>query len=366
MQERLEDLTENLDFEYNRIGGCGSFEMEVMRKFGDSSRFEADDDIRLYVKAVSNGSYQLMYRGYVDNFTPTAEAPRERWIIRGQGYVGQLNRVIVTATYQNVPVEVIIKSILDNYVVGKAGIDITYLAADIENTGLVVSEISFDDTVTDIIQKLSDLVGQREWGVDENARFFFKQRSNNITHILQLGMDLETYEVKDDWESIANRIEIRGGRISSTNNSIYSLTVNNVPSQTAFGLRAKIYNNSSIKNDTDGNRYGQAILQEASNVTRRANAELTVRPTNYHATKPLGVIQVPNLDAGLTRTILGNFTYGVPKYGGMDSFQVHSIAYKLSPNSAGFEISMDLGSTPPELFTPIARLDFELEQVRGR
>ena len=144
------------------------------------------------------------------------------------------------------------------------------------------------------------------------------------------------------------------------------IIVNNSDSKTQFGLRTKIYNNSSIINDTDANRYGQAILQESSNVTRRASADLTIRSAVYHLSKPLGVIQVPNIDAGFTRTILGAPLYGVPKYGGMDTFQINSIQYKLGPYSSGFQISMDLGSTKPELFTPIARLDFELEQVRAR
>jgi hypothetical protein len=365
LQERIEDVVESLNFEYNRVGGCGSFEMTLLKRFDDDTRFEADDDIRIYVKTATHNSHYLVYRGYVNSFAPRADA-KERWMIRGNGYVGQLSRIVVTATYQNALVEDIIKDILDTYLVGVSGIDITYLSADIESTGLVLSEITFDDTADNVIQKLADLVGQREWGVDENARFFFKQQSNNISQIFQLGADLITYEVIDDWESIVNQVQIRGARISSTDNTIYSKTIDNVPSQTQFGLRAKIYNNSSINNDTDANRYGQAILQESSNVTRRASADLTIRSTVYHLTKPLGVIQVPSIDEGFNRTIFGVPLYGVPKYGGMDSFQVNSIRYVLSQHSSGFEIAIDLGAIQPELFTPIAKLDFDLQQVAAR
>lgn len=363
IQARIEDIVESFNFEYNRIGGCGSFDMTLSKSFEGTPRFSSDDDIRLYVKTSIGGSYSLYYRGYVESFAPRVN-DSEKWSIRGAGYIGQLGRLVVTTTYENMAVEDVVADILDNYVVGQLGIDVTYSSSDISSSGLVVNSIAFDDTVADAMQKLADLVGQIEWGVDENAQFFFKQRSNDTAVTLFLGNDIAEYEVLDDYENIANRIEIRGGR--NTNGSIYSYTVNNSPSQTAFGLRAKIYNNASIKNDTDANRYGQAILQESSNVTRRAKAVLTTRGTNFHASKPLGVVQVPNLSAGFSRTIFGLGFYGVPKYGGLDTFQVSSINYRLEERSSGFEIEMDLGSPRPELFTPIARLDFGLEQVRAR
>lgn len=363
LQARIEDIAESVQFEYNRIGGCGSFDITLSKTFEGTPRFSADDDIRVYVKTTIGGDYTLYFRGYVESFAPRVNE-KEKWAIRGSGYIGQLARLVVTATYQNMSVEAIVQDILDNYAVGLAGVDVTYDPDDIDTTGLVVESVAFDDTIMDAMQKLADLVGQREWGVDENAQFFFKQRSTATAVTLFLGNDITEYEVRDDYENIANRIEIRGGR--QTDGTIYSYTVNNTASQTAFGLRAKIYNNASIKNDTDANRYGQALLQESSNVSRRAKAVLTLRGTNYHATKPLGVVQVPNLSAGFSRTVFGTGLYGVPKYGGLDTFQVSSITYKLEEASSGFDIEMDLGNARAELFTPIARLDFGLEQVRAR
>ena len=361
---RIEDIVDSMDFNYDRIGGMGEFQLAVNQQIDDAVRFNADDDIRLYVKTIVGSSYELCYRGYVNSYEPKVEGYKDKWLVKGTGYISQLERFIVTHTYESASVETIIKDILDNYVVGEEGSDITYSSPDIENTGLVISQIDFDDTAISAIQKLADICGQREWGVDENAQFFFKQRSNDIREILFIGNDFSSYSVLDDWENIANRIEIRGGR--KGDGTIYQFAVNNTQSQTKFGLRARIYNNASIQNDTDANRYGQSILQEVSNVSRRARGELRTYPDWFHRETPIGVIQVPNLDVGFGRTIFNTQLYGVPKYGGIDTFQVNSINYRLAKNGGGFQITLDLGNTRPDLFTPIARLDFGLEQVRAR
>ena len=365
--ERLEGITTTFNFEYSRIGGDGSFEMSIKREFLSSPLFEADDDIRLYVRRADENDFQIWYRGLVQNYAPSL-TDQQAWTIRGTGYLSQLERLLVTETYELMSVEAIVRDILDNYVVGQTGIDITYNDDDIEEAGLILEQINFDDSVINAFKKLADIVGKREWGVDSNAQFFFKERTNQIAFVLVAGADLVGYDRLDDFDGIINRIEVRGGRLED--GTIYQLQVNNLVSQTQFGLRTKVFNNSSIKNESDANRYAQAVMQDTGNIVRRARIALNADIRFFHEIKPLGLFQVGNLEEGLNRAIYGVPLYGGGEFGsryaGIDSYQPDSFKYTISEAGSGLDVIIDLGNQRPELFNSLARLDFGLENIRQR
>lgn len=365
LKDRLEKIAEGLEFDYNRIGGCGYLELKIKRDFTSAKAFAADDDIRVLVKSELDMTWKTWWRGYVESRTRTM-ADAESWTIRAVGYVGQLGKLVVTRTYSGWAVEDIVRDVLDEYVVGISGVDVTYDATDIEATGLIVKEIEFDDTVVNVMRKLADLVGKREWGVGPDAKFFFKERTNDLAFTLFAGSELEDYEPIDDWEAIVNRIYIRGGR--KADGTIYRYTADNSESQTdfGFGVKARLFNNSSIQNDTDANRYAQAIMQDTSNLARRTRARLKASRVFFHESTPIGFVQVPNVNVGLDRPIYGTFLYGTQRYGGVDTYQLSNVRYALSAGGSGFDVQIDLGQDRPELFVPLSRLEFDLANVAVR
>lgn len=358
--EILDNQIMNLTWEYNRIGGCGSFSFDLPREFCNEKFISGDFNVRIYARNDSTGDYDLWYQGIVENKAPNVRGSEETISVQGHGYQAQLSRIYVNQTYAATEISAIITSILDTYITPNT--DITYAGGDITATGFTPDSIQFNTDALSAIQTLADIVGAREWGVDEDRKFYFKQRSSTLGLLFPFGGNVTAFTDDDSFKDIANRIVIQGGDVGG---SPYTpdptgADYNDVPSQTKYGRRDFVYQNSSIITASVAEQFASSILTERKDVIRRARCELVNYETRLETTIPIPLFAIV-----ARGTLYNEKTYGTFLYSGQIAYQVNRINYALQSSDSNIRINLDLGQPRPNIAESIGQLKYQLEQLRG-
>lgn len=349
----IQDIASNISWDYNRVGGCGSFSFEVPIRFCEETFLGGNFNVKIYIRSLADGDFDLWYQGRIENKSHNVRGVNESITITGAGYQSQLKDIIVNQDYTSSEVSAIVEDVLDTDIVPNT--DITYDGGDITATGFTPDNIEFKDKDgLDVMQTLADTVGSREWGVDANRKFFFKARSSAIGFRIPLDGDVNSWSNDTSSSDIINRVIINGGDVSG---SPYREVINNLPSQRKWGRRDKVVSNSSIVTTQVANQFAQSQFAEFSGVVRRGRIEL-LRQEQFESTIPIPQVQV----------VAKSVTYGTRKYGeflysGRVAYQVNRIAYKID-SLGNMVVSMQLGQLRPNVAEDLGQLEYKLEQLR--
>lgn len=353
--ELLEKEAKDISFEYKRIGGCGGFNFEVPREYGDEGSLGGDFDVRIYRYNPSIRTYDLWFSGFIEEKTPKI-ADIEIIDVNGYGYVAQLKRVIVNKEYLNTEISAIVKDILDTFVVPNT--KIIYEAADIENTGFTADKLTFNTSAMDAIQTCAEIVGSREWGVDRNRKFFFKARSETLTKIYSIGGMVADFSSKELFKDIVNKVYLEGGTVVGVK---YTRSGQDARSILKYELREEKKSNSSVTTDDVADQLIAAILAElkgGADIPRTANMTIIGEDILYESSVPLGLLRLET--PGIR---YGERKYGTFLYSGHINYQVNSIRYLI--RESGILVKrIDLGRLRSSLAESISKLEYELEQLR--
>jgi len=341
---------------YSRIGGCDAFSFDLPREFCNEKFISGDFNVRFYKRNTSTKAYDLVYQGLVEDKNPNVTGGEETIQVSGQGYQAQLARMyIADKTYTSTEVSLIVKDILDTYVIPYT--DITYTAGDIVATGFTPTSIKFNTDAMSAMQTLADIVGTREWGVDKDRKFFFKERSSTVGFYFALGGPNVTGFTSDDsFKDIINRVIVQGGDVAGVP---YTNTYNDTLSQVKYGRRDAVASNSSILTNDVASQFADSIFAEKNDVVRRARMELANFDDLIEATIP-----IPLLILVSKGTTYGEKQYGTFLYSGKISYQINKIQYKIDDLGV-CKTTLDLGKPRPALSETIAQLEYELEQLRS-
>ena len=359
--EILDNEFMNLSWEWSRIGGCASFSFSLPRNYCNEKFISGDFNIRIYKRNDTTKAYDLKFQGIVENKAPNVRGIEEVIEVQGHGYQAQLARIqLINVTYTGQEASVIIKSLLDTYIVPNT--DIIYSLGDLTATSFTFDSITFNTDALSAIQTIADTVGSREWGVDENRSFFFKQRSSTVGLYFALGDKVTSFTSDDSFKDIVNRVIVQGGDIAGvpfTPDSTSSY-YNDTSSQTKYGRHDQIYQNSSIVTDSVARQFAASILTEKADVVRRGRCEIANYETFIEDTLP-----IPLFELVARGTLYGEKYYGTFLYSGRISYQVNRISYKISSNDNAFTTNLELGQLRPDISEAISQLSYQLEQLRS-
>lgn len=359
--EILDNEFMNLNWEWSRIGGCGSFSFDLPRPYCNEKFISGDFNIRIYKRNDTTKAYDLKFQGIVENKAPNVRGVEETIQVQGHGYQAQLARIqLVNVTFTSQEASVIIKNILDNYIVPNT--DIIYSAPDITATSFTFDSITFNTDALSAIQTIADTVGTREWGVDENRSFFFLQRSSTSGLYFSLGDKVTSFTSDDSFKDIVNRVIVQGGDIAGTpfTPDATASYYNSTSSQTKYGRHDQIYQNSAIVTDAVAQQFAQSILAEKSDVIRRARCEIANYETFIEDTLPIPLFEL--LARG---TFYGEKYCQTFLYSGRIAYQVNRISYKLASNDNSVTTNLELGQLRPDISEAISQLSYQLEQLRS-
>jgi len=352
--ELLENEILDLSWDYSRIGGCGGFRFSLPREYCNEKYISGDFNVRIYIRNVSTKAYDLWYQGLVEDKVPNIRGVEETIDVSGHGYFAQLARIQIDRDYSSQEISVIVKNILDNDITPNT--DISYDGGDVVATSFTADTLEFNTDGKSAMQTLAEIVGTREWGVDKDRKFFFKARSSTVGFTFPLGRYIKDFSSDQDFRSIVNNVIVQGAESGGTP---FTREVGDTSSQTKYGLREKVVQNSSISTNDVADEFGNAYLSEFKEVVRRARCDLVDYDTRIESTIPIPLFQLKQ--AGVT---YGTQKYGTFLYSGLIGRQINRIQYSIDDNR-NLKIRLDLGYLRPSIAENLAQLEHKLEQVRN-
>jgi len=356
------DLLEILDREYvdlswaySRIGGCGEFEFLLPRKLFEEQSISGDFNIRIYYRNPATDSFDLWYQGLIENKVPNIAGNSENVAVSGHGYVVQLSRIYLDdVSYSSQEASVIVKDLLDNYITPNT--DITYNAPDIEATTFTFDSLDFNTDALSALRTIADTVGTREWGVDQDRNFFFKERSSTVGRRYSLGNNITNFNENQDFKDIINRVIVQG---KQTGGTYYKATYNDEVSQLKYGIRAEVIQNSAVSTADVSKQLADAIFAEKNDVIRKASCELVGLEAQIEATNPIDLMNVLGKEIKY-----GEKKYGTFLYSGNVDRVIDRINYMVTESGA-LRTYLDMGEQKPTISEAIQQLVFNLDQQRS-
>lgn len=347
----------NIQWEYNRIGGCGQALIEIDQPYDSmESAFVPNCSVKILYKG------QLRYWGKMLKYRKNIKTKQDNINLTMFGYQTELSNVVVSKTYVGTEVSLIIKDILDNYVTPNT--KITYNAANIVATGYSVSNLVLNHTAQDAIALLADFAGNTEWGVDCNRSFFFKQTDPNIKGVYIIGREIDQYQEERDDSQVLNVVNVYGA------SNAFIATITSQMSINKFGRKEYNVFESSISTNSDANRLGSVAIQAGGNSQRAIKFRFITPDVFIETMQPLGARAV-NLNKinqlnkyGPSTTAKVN-KYGVGlKYGAINRDQFQNIRYVAS--GGGLEITATMNSDLPNMGDNQKQLLAEIQNQQRR
>lgn len=374
LKKRIEAQVTMLSWEWNRIGGCGRATVKVD---GDYKAFQVnpDDDVRVYLPKAGGGAL-LWYRGYVESVSPTIQSGNSGSItIECTGYFGWLDRIIVhnsgaSKIYTNQEVSAIVQDIVDNFIVGNAGI----ARGTIQANNFSPDSISFKTTARDAIRTLFDLIGTVEYGIDENLNFFWYNQDPNLKDVFYLGDKVVKITDRVDFKNIVNKIYFEGGETEL--GAVFQTTGQSQSSINRYGKHEEIISNGSIYTINVASQFITSILRQRGIPARQLSISLKNIPKRLEAVLPIGAFSVVDPEVNQTGAVYGttaaggsNKLYGSilnggsgQLYGGVAKHQVDRIQYQMSPEDGRVHAEVQFGTSASYSRASSALKRIELEQ----
>jgi hypothetical protein len=200
-------LSKKPTWDWNRKGGCGACSLMLKKGYRDLD-FAPRDDIR--IRLDSGSTTKLVYRGYLSKVTSTLSQDSSI-ALQVNGYFDLLKKIVVqdagdTKIYYSQSISDLVDDIIDTYVVTKSSIT----KGTIDASAFSVDHINFLDTVESCLSTLADLLGNVEYGVDEDLVFFWRTESTTEAHRFFVGVDVKMLERAVNSEDIINKIYLKG------------------------------------------------------------------------------------------------------------------------------------------------------------
>lgn len=381
LKDRLENAVTSLQWEWNRIGGCGRCSIVVEGNYLRLS-VAADDDVRIYLTDASGTSATLWYRGYVEAVTPQLTAGNDGNIrIDCAGYFNWLDRIVVhdsgaVKTYTSQEISLIVQDLIDNFVVTNAPIT----RGTVDASTFVPDTLEFKVTVKEALRTLFDLLGAVEYGVDTSLQFYWRTQSETVAHKFYLGGNVVKLADRVDFKNIMNKIHFEGGDVSGTTFVPTPATAQD--SIDRYGLHEEIISNGSIVTNSVANQFMSAVLLQRSKPSRQMSISLKNINRRFETTQPLGAIAVVDPDVAQSRYLWGTTANGGANrlwglisnsgsgtiYGAVRKEQIDRIMYTMSPEDGRVDAEVQFGTSigNSKASATIKRLEIVQSTLRQR
>lgn len=352
LDARVADIT----FSFSPVGGCSQFSFRALSKYCTELDFGANFNVRISKRNDTTKDYDLMFQGRIENVINNVEFSQEDIEIQGMGYQSQLRDIVVNREYTDTEISDIVKDIMNLDVVPNTDID--YNVADIEDTGFTPATIKFSYvSALEALQKLSDIAGNREWGVDKNRNFYFKERLDDVTNDdfrFTIGKDISDFKINSSSREIISRVIVVGGDVSGNK---YTFVKDYAKTQAKYRRRDAVIQNSAVVSDDVAEQLADAKQAEAKGVVDRGSFTVENEMV-WEESLPLSLIEIK------TREVLyDEKEYDTFLYAGQPPFRISKINYKISNIDSRLTSIVNFGAQLPNIIEDIHKLQFNLNDA---
>lgn len=382
LKKRLEQFVTSVQWEWNRIGGCGRCNI---RLDGAHNQYEidSDDDIRIYIPDTTGGNAELVYSGYVENPAQDLSSGAGSTTINAIGYYGILERNQVhdeglELEYLGTEVSNIVNDIIDTFIVPRSEITL----GTIQESDVTPDIIRLKGSVKECLATLFNLIGEVEYGVNADREFYWYNASKEFTHRFYLGNvggEITRINESKDFRNIVNSIVFTGGKV---NDSAFVMQGTSQRSIDKFGRFEEEISNGSITTPAAASLYMKGIFRQRAVPPRPLSITVANIKKRIEKTFPMGAVAVVDPDVyqdllkyGITANGGDNVLYGRringggnKKYGSTPRNQVDRIQYTLSPEDGRFDATIQFGNSlsVSRASASIKRLEDTLRAVNQR
>lgn len=344
LKKNLTPFISSLNWMWNRLGGCGKCTINLDKRQYRSIAFTPMDNIQL---RMSEGVVsKRLYQGFVDEVSQSCKDGSETIVLKVQGYSDLLKKLIVhtsgdTRTYTNQKISVIVADIVDTFITPH-----TFISRGTIDTGtFTVDKIEFYCTVAEALQKLAELSGDIEYGVNENLEFYWRRESDVVRHKFFVGGDIKSLQRLIKYGNVVNKIYFKGG---TTNDVTYKTIRDNAQSQADNFLSESIEQNGSVTTDAVAHQLLDTKLAET------ADPEICY------------VVEVENSSKRLEDDIpMGKIVFFDPNVGGdEESFQLKTVTYTFGSKKSRLNLKIETGDTILETSAKILRMEQAINNAR--
>jgi len=349
----LDERVEGLSWGYNRIGGCAGISFRAPSRYCSEVDLGTNFNIRVLAKNLVTGTYDLKYQGRLENIGSNVTGIKESVRVTGFGYQSELKDIIFNKNYASTEISVIVKDILDTFVVPNT--NITYDTADIVATSFTPNNLEFSYvTAQQAMSKLADITGSREWGVNAERKFFFKQESAETNLFYPItGGKISNFDIDSSSREIINHVVVIGGDVAG---SKFVFEKDYTRNQDKYKRRDKIINNSAIVTDEVAEQFADAAQALGDGAVRRG--KFTLKDEVYFEDEnPLPLIEIQTREINWDERGWDTFLWA-----GEPAFQISKIKYTLDSLS-NLILNVQVGQPLPSQVQDLKQLQFNLDQV---
>lgn len=362
----------SLTWEWQRIGGCGDSRIKLAMPYRNID-FVAGDDIQIRIK--TSTSSKLVYRGYIVKVVPIMQAG-QNITLYVKGYFERLKVMIIhdnagDKIYSNKEISEIVDDIVDNFIVTNS--DIT--KGTINTSSFSVDTLTFKTNIASALSTCAELLGNVEYGVDEDLVFFWYNQDDTVQHRFFVGDNISKLERSLDWTKLINKIYFEGGEVDGVK---YTTSLEASDSQSMYFVSESIISNTSINTQSVADQYITAKLKEYASPKIISTFEINNTDYRLEDSLPIGKVSVYDKDYDTQTNIWGTLaaggsglTWGTIVNGGSgavwgSSFaeQVKKITYTKNNSNDRFNIKVTLGEGLLETSAQLKRIDKMLDNIR--
>lgn len=308
-----EDVLSEPNFTTEINGGAGAMYVRLKRDiagFGEGLDIDLDNRVDVYVSDRQNPNGLLIYRGYINSYSPVIDEQSQYIEVELWSYVSRLEQMILEDASGNTEVAFasydpanILKELIDRYK-AMAGLGITYTADSIELTGTTVSYTFNLNTFRECFDKVVELC-PNDWYfvVDADGVVHLGQSNLNVPdHKVTKGRDLQSLRVTKNLDGVVNNVYFAGGDGGS--GRILKLTTSD-GSETTWGMRARKIVDERVTLEGTASIMSERLLNEQSS--------------------PKTVVEISVVDTGRRSDGLG---YDIETIGVGESIRVDNIDFQ--------------------------------------
>jgi hypothetical protein len=339
-------------WEYNRIGGCGSFGFDIYKRLFSDRSIELDANVKIYLK--ENGTYVLRYQGKVQSKNYSVRRNEEVINVQGYGYQVELRNIYVDRDYASTETSLVVANILNLDVVPNTNI-LLVTSTGIDVTTYTPDNLEFNTNSQNALQTLAEIVGSREWGVDENRYFYFKTRSSSVGFNLPIGSRIESLSYDVSSKEVVNRVVVFGGDVAGTT---FTRTIDDTQSQLKWNRRDEVIQNTAIVSNDVADQFGEAKLAEFKNVSRRVRFSY-IGDVIWEDSIPIPLVQIKtDVDK------YGSRKYGYGLYNANVNLRINRISYSINEEGV-MRSDLESGQIRPDISENISQLENKIEHLQS-
>jgi hypothetical protein len=333
-------------------GRCDACEIVLVGTEADINALgiDVDQEIRFFVQGVSDATTTLRYYGYIKEVGrgKGTHDRMKRTLIIG-GLMEQLDEILAYRYYNDCfigmstgPYGGLIENLLTDVIIGESNVNVANSFTEIDTVPTLISTTDFPDVpVAEAIARLAVTEGDVIYGVDHQAKLYFKKRPATYAHTFQIGQDgVKVVQLNKSNYNVRNTYIVRCKTLMAGGELAFEVVDDRLASNPDIRIRMEAVNTPEYSDDTGATDYGEALIMQNRDPSEPICLELADFSDKMWAYEN---IQLKN-ELGVS----------------FGSFPIKALHWDITPMRCG--LSVELGEIEPDL-SKKARLLLRLQRI---